>query len=144
MNWTKVCRKGNFRWTISLSNGLLRVGQSKGGRRAQPGRWRHQPPEIWYSLSIHIFEHLSLSIHWRCDYKFKIWAIRRGRRRHQPPENLRLNLPSELPVVLRRWKLWPSQSHRGSRLQKPKPVPAEQTPLGGFDFSFCSSKGLQK
>ena len=51
-----------------------------------------------------------------------------------------LNLPSELRVVLRRWKLLPSQSHRGSRLQKPKPLPAEQSPLGGFDFSFCSSK----
>ena len=236
MNWTKVCRKGNFRWTISLSNGLLRVGQSKGGRRAQPGRWRHQPPAIWYSLSIHIFEHLSLSIHIFEHLSLSIhivmlwlqiqnWSIKKSPTKEETSpttwesqadiwyslsihifehltlciciqkhlgvvttnskfeqweeanqeghvtndlrfigacqyiismnhivlhcfailamfcmSNAPLNLPSALQVVLRRWKLLPSQSHRGSRLQKPKPLPAEQSPLGGFDFSFCSSK----
>ena len=47
-----------------------------------------------------------------------------------------IDSPSSFQVVLRIWRPLPSLWHRGSRLQKSKPLPAEQSSLWGFGCLF--------
>ena len=47
-----------------------------------------------------------------------------------------IDSPSSFQVVLRIWRPLPSQWLRGSRLQKSKPLPAEQSSLWGFGCLF--------
>ena len=50
--------------------------------------------------------------------------------------NQTIDSPFSLRVVLRIWKLLPFQLHHDSRLQKSKPMPAEQSSLWACDWLY--------